>query len=54
MDNKKLLNDFPVKMHSFEESIKMSADYYDTLKWNEPKYGLKPDKEKELIELLAK
>lgn len=53
MDNTKMLNDFPVKMHTFEHSVKMSADYYDTLNWQEPKYGLKPDREKELIKLLS-
>ena len=52
MDNKKMLNDFPVKMHSFKDSVKLTADYYDTLNWREPKYGLKPDRETELIKLL--
>jgi 2'-hydroxyisoflavone reductase len=54
MDNEKLLADFPVKMHSFEDSVKLSADYYDTLNWHEPKYGLKPEREIELIEMLIK
>ncbi|RPI13827.1 MAG: NAD-dependent epimerase/dehydratase family protein [Ignavibacteriae bacterium] len=52
MENKKMLNDFPVKMRSFEESVAMCIDYYSSLKWYEPKYGIKTDKEKELIDKL--
>lgn len=54
MNNTRALNDFPIKFHSFADSVKGSIDYYSSLGWPEPKYGLKPEREKELIEELEK
>lgn len=50
--NKRMLEDIPVKMRSFEESVSMCIDYYSSLNWYEPKYGIKADREKELIKKL--
>ncbi len=52
IDNSKALNDFPVKFCSFKESIKGCIDYYSDLSWPEPKYGLNPAIESELINKL--
>jgi len=52
MDNSKALKDFPVKFQTFAESVKGSIDYYTSLGWPEPKYGLKPEREGELIKKL--
>ena len=49
LDNTKELNDFPVKFHSFEDSVKGCIEYYSSLLWPEPKYGLSLAKEAELI-----
>jgi 2'-hydroxyisoflavone reductase len=49
LDNTKVTADFPLTFRSFESSIKGCIDYYSSLNWPEPKYGLKPSKEKEII-----
>ena len=52
LDNTKLLNDFNVKLSSFEESVDKTLSYYGTLGWNEGKYGLRIEREKELVNKL--
>jgi hypothetical protein len=54
LDNSKVLNDFPVKFQSFQDSLKGCIDYYSSLGWKEPAYGISPAKEKELINKSAK
>lgn len=49
MDNSKVLRDFPVKFHSFSESLKGCIDYYSSLGWKVPAAGLSPEREQELI-----
>jgi len=49
LDNTKLLEDFKTSLHTFKESVDKSISYYDALGWNEGKYGLRVDREKELI-----
>ena len=49
MDNKRLLEDFKTPLCTFEESVDKSISYFDTLGWNEGKYGLRVEREKELI-----
>ena len=52
LDNSRLLNDFKTELGTFEESVSKTISYYDSLGWNEGKYGLKPERERELIEKL--
>jgi 2'-hydroxyisoflavone reductase len=52
MDNTRLLQDFKTPLRTFEESLKQTIEYYDSLGWNEGKYGLRVQCEKELIEKL--
>lgn len=53
LDNSKALRDFPVKFHSFEDSVKGCIDYYSALGWKEPEYGISPAKEKDLIKKIS-
>jgi 2'-hydroxyisoflavone reductase len=52
LDNSRLLNDFDVKLSSFEESVDKTLIYYGTIGWNEGKYGLRVERERELINRL--
>jgi len=52
LDNSKVIKDFGISFSSFGDSIDGCINYYSTLGWPEPKYGLKPDKEMELIKEL--
>ena len=54
MDNRRLTEDFKIPLHTFEESVDKSISYFDTLGWNEGKYGLRVDREMELICKLKK
>jgi len=49
LDNSKVKKDFSIEFRSFEDSIVGCIKYYSSLGWPEPKYGLKPEKELELI-----
>lgn len=49
LDNTRLFEDFNSPLCTFEESVDKSISYYDTLGWNEGKYGLRVEREKELI-----
>lgn len=53
LDNKKMLNDFNIKLSSFEESVDKTLSYYGSLGWNEGKYGLRVERERELIKKLV-
>lgn len=53
LDNSRLLNDFKTPLSSFSESVEKSISYFDTLGWNEGKYGLRVEREKELIKKLS-
>ncbi len=52
MDNTRLVEDFKTPLCTFQESVQKSIYYYDTLGWNEGKYGLRAERENELIEKL--
>jgi 2'-hydroxyisoflavone reductase len=52
LDNSKAIRDFGVKFHSFTNSVKGCIDYYSSLGWPEPKYGISKEKEKELLKKL--
>jgi 2'-hydroxyisoflavone reductase len=52
LDNTKLINNFNVKLFSFEESVDKTLGYYGSFGWNEGKYGLRVKREKELINKL--
>jgi nucleoside-diphosphate-sugar epimerase len=52
MDNTRLLEDFRTPLRTFKESLKLTIEYYDSIGWNEVKYGLKVERERELIEKL--
>jgi 2'-hydroxyisoflavone reductase len=52
MDNTRLTNDFKTPLCTFEESVDKSISYFDLLGWNEGKYGLRLEREKELINKL--
>lgn len=54
LDNSRVKKDFGIKFGSFEDSIEGCIEYYSSLGWPEPKYGLKPDRELELIAELKK
>lgn len=49
MDNTRLLEDFKTPLYTFEESVDKTINYYGTLGWNEGKYGLRVERERELI-----
>lgn len=49
LDNSKALKDFNITFSSFADSIDGCIEYYSSLGWPEPQYGLKPGKEAELI-----
>ncbi|MCI0448556.1 MAG: NAD-dependent epimerase/dehydratase family protein [Chlorobi bacterium] len=53
LDNSNLIADFPVTFQSFENSIKGCIDYYSSLGWPQPKYGLNPLKERELLKKIS-
>jgi 2'-hydroxyisoflavone reductase len=53
MDNTRLTNDFKTPMCTFEESVDKSISYFDSLGWNEGKYGLRLERERELIKKLT-
>lgn len=52
LDISKAQKDFPVKYHSFEDSVKGCIDYYSSLNWPVPKYGISAEKEVELMDKL--
>jgi len=52
LDNSSLLNDFKTNFLTFEESVAKTIGYYDSLGWKEGKYGLRVERERELIQKL--
>jgi 2'-hydroxyisoflavone reductase len=52
VDNSKAIKDFNIEFNSFDDSLKGCIDYYLTLGWKAPVYGLVPEKEQELIKKL--
>ncbi len=52
LDNSKAIRDFDINFHSFPESVKGSIDYYSSLDWPQPKYGISKEKEAELLKKL--
>ncbi len=52
LDNTRLLEDFKTPLCTFTESVEKSIAYYSSLGWPEGKYGMKPEREKELISKL--
>jgi len=52
LDNSKAIRDFDIKFHSFPDCLKGCIDYYSSLGWPEPKYGISAEREKELMEKL--
>ncbi|MCF8425170.1 MAG: NAD-dependent epimerase/dehydratase family protein [Bacteroidia bacterium] len=53
-DNKKLLTDLKMQTTEFRESVSNTIDYYESLAWYEPKYGMEDKLKNELIEKLRK
>jgi 2'-hydroxyisoflavone reductase len=53
MDNSRLQEDFKTPLSTFEETLKQTIKYYDSLGWNEGKYGIRVEREKELISKLT-
>lgn len=53
LDNSRLLNDFKTPLCTFAESLEKTIVYYSSLGWNEGKYGLRAEREKELIKKLS-
>lgn len=49
ISNKKALNDYGIRFTSFADSVKSTIAYYESLGWPACKYGLKPEREQELI-----
>lgn len=49
LDNKQLLSDFKINLHTFSESIAQTAEYYEKLDWYPPKDGISLSIERELI-----
>lgn len=52
LDNTSLLSDFKAKPCTFEGSVSRTIDYYDSSGWKEGNYGLRAERERELIEKL--
>jgi len=44
-----LLRDFKTEFHSFHSSFQLSSSYYDALNWPQPRTGLSPERENEII-----
>ncbi len=51
-DNEKIKADFELQFEDLETTFKKTADYYEGLGWQKPKYGIALEKEQELIEEL--
>lgn len=49
LDNSKLSADFKIMLKSFGETVSETADYFSSLNWPAPKYGISLEREKELI-----
>ena len=45
--------EFKTQLSTFTESVEKTIAYFDTLGWNEGKYGLRAEREKELIKTLS-
>lgn len=52
LDNTKVKKDLGITFQSFEESVQGCIDYYSTLGWPVPAYGISAEKEAELIDKL--
>jgi 2'-hydroxyisoflavone reductase len=52
VDYSRAITDFPVKMHDFKDSVKGCIDYYSSLNWPVPRYGISAEKEAELLKKL--
>jgi 2'-hydroxyisoflavone reductase len=53
-DNTRLKADFTSSLTNFPQCVKRTIEYYDSLGWKEGRYGLRLEKEKELIKKLTK
>lgn len=51
--NEKLIEDFDFQPIDFQESIKETIDYYKTLNWTEPTYGIKEKTRQKLLNTLS-
>jgi 2'-hydroxyisoflavone reductase len=49
LDNSKAVKDFSMSFHSFPETVKGCIDYYSSLGWPVPNYGISAEKEAELL-----
>jgi len=54
LDNTKVKKDFGIEFKSFKSSVQGCIDYYTSLGWPVPKYGISIEKEKELIDVVNK
>ena len=53
-DNKKLLNELKMHMTEFSYTVSSTIAYYESLFWQEPKYGMNEHLKNELIDKLMK
>lgn len=53
-DNKKLLNELEMHMTEFSYTVSSTIAYYESLFWQEPKYGMNEHLKNELIDKLMK
>lgn len=53
ISNKKALKDYGITFTTFAETVKDTIAYYESMDWPECKYGLKADREKELINSIS-
>lgn len=53
-DNKKILGELKMHITDFRDTVSTTIDYYASLDWKEPKYGMNEKMKNELIEKLMK
>ncbi|MEZ4883152.1 MAG: NAD-dependent epimerase/dehydratase family protein [Chitinophagales bacterium] len=53
VDNEKITTDFQLQWDDIETSFKKTADYYESLGWPLPKYGISVEREQELMDILV-
>ena len=53
IDNEKVKTDFHLQFEDLETSLKQTAEYYESLGWPVPKYGISVEKEEEVMDLLG-
>ena len=52
-DNQKIMDAYDLQFSSFKDSVKETIQYYDSLEWPTPKYGIDREKQLSLIEKMV-